>query len=42
VTANCDNDAVAIDHAKAIQNGLDLEVWEGPRQVAALKLGERV
>jgi hypothetical protein len=33
----CDDDRRAIDRAKAILDGLDLEVWEGRRRVAVLK-----
>jgi hypothetical protein len=37
VTADYDEDDEAVDHAKAILNGSDLEVWEGRRRVAVLK-----
>jgi hypothetical protein len=37
VTVECADDQAAIARAEAIQNGLDLEVWSGPRQVAVLK-----
>lgn len=35
--ANYDEDREAVEHAKAVQNGSTLEVWEGRRQVAVLK-----
>lgn len=34
-----DTDQQAIDHATQMLNGLDLEVWEGVRQVCSLKAG---
>jgi hypothetical protein len=37
VTLDCDDDQKAVEHAKAIQNGSILEVWEGKRQIAVLK-----
>ena len=37
VTADYDEDREAVEHAKAVQNGSTLEVWEGRRQVAVLK-----
>jgi hypothetical protein len=37
VTGDYDEDRKAVDHAKAIQKGSDLEVWEGKRRVAVLK-----
>jgi hypothetical protein len=37
----CDDDRGAIDRAKALLDGLDLEVWDGPRRVAVLKSDQR-
>jgi hypothetical protein len=37
VTADYDEDREAVEHAKDILNGSDLEVWEGKRRVAVLK-----
>jgi hypothetical protein len=31
------DDAAALKHARSFQDGLDLEVWQGDRQVALLK-----
>jgi hypothetical protein len=42
VMVNCPDDKAAIEHANVLQNGLDLEVWEGPRQVAVLKSDQHV
>jgi hypothetical protein len=33
----CDSDREVIAHAKAKLDGLDLEVWDGPRVVIRLK-----
>jgi hypothetical protein len=41
VTIDCDDDQKAIAHAKAIQNGSTLEVWEGKRRVAVLRNGSQ-
>jgi hypothetical protein len=35
IECECDQDAIA--HAKAKLDGLDIEVWEGPRVVTKLK-----
>jgi hypothetical protein len=32
-----DDDAAAIEHAKTLLDGRDLEVWEGPRRVIILR-----
>jgi hypothetical protein len=37
VSADYDEDREAVEHAKAVQNGSILEVWEGRRQVAVVK-----
>ena len=34
---NCDSDQEVIAHAKARLDGLDVEVWDGPRIVIRLK-----
>jgi hypothetical protein len=36
----CDSDQEVIAHAKAKLDGLDLEVWDGPRVVIRLKSTE--
>ena len=37
VTIDCDDDQIAIERAKSIKDGLDLEVWQERRRVAVLK-----
>jgi hypothetical protein len=37
VIIDCDDEQAAIERAKAIKNGSDLEVWEGKRRVAVLR-----
>jgi hypothetical protein len=41
VTADYDADREAVEHAKAVQNGSTLEIWEGKRRVAVLKSDHR-
>jgi hypothetical protein len=36
VVIECDSDAEVIAKAKAMLNGLDIEVWDGPRVVVRL------
>jgi hypothetical protein len=36
VIIDCDDEQAAIERARAIRNGSDLEVWEGKRRVAVL------
>ena len=33
----CDDDEAAIDHARSLKDGLDLEVWQGKRRIAVLR-----
>jgi len=37
----CDDDRGAIDRAKAVLDGLELEVWQGRRRVTVLKSEQR-
>jgi hypothetical protein len=37
VIIDCDDERAAIERAKAIKNGSDLDVWEGKRRVALLR-----
>jgi hypothetical protein len=37
VIIECDSDAEIIAKAKAMQDGLDIEVWDGPRVVARVR-----
>jgi hypothetical protein len=37
VSFDCDDDRAAMERAEAMKDGLDLEVWEGRRRVAALR-----
>ena len=37
VTLDCDDDRAAIERARAMKDGLDLEVWEGRRRGALLR-----
>jgi hypothetical protein len=41
VAVECDDDQAAIEHARGINDGLDLELWEGRREVAMLKGEQR-
>jgi hypothetical protein len=41
VEAGFADDAEAIQHARSVQDGLDLEVWEGKRRVAVLKAKQK-
>jgi hypothetical protein len=34
---NFDDDQDAVQHAKTLKDGFDLEVWQGRRRVAVLK-----
>jgi hypothetical protein len=36
VVIECDSDAEVIAKAKAMLDGLDIEIWDGPRVVARL------
>ena len=35
-TIKCDNDRHVIDEVRQLQDGLDVEVWDGPRLVMRL------
>jgi len=37
ITIDCDDDQAAIERAKSIKDGLDLEVWQERRRVAVLR-----
>ena len=37
VSFDCEDDRSAIERAKAIKDGLDLEVWQGRRRVTVLR-----
>jgi hypothetical protein len=37
VTFDCDDDRAAIERARAMKDGLDVEVWQGRRRVTVLR-----
>lgn len=37
----CDNDTDAVEQARKMSEGLDIEIWNGPRLVTQLKAAER-
>jgi 7-cyano-7-deazaguanine synthase in queuosine biosynthesis len=37
---NCDTDQEAIEKARPLVNGHDVELWDGARQVGRIKTGE--